>query len=94
MSHYKITLQLTEKELILLHNALDFYTESVDEDIKEEVEALYDKVSDLYIEENTEYQLSDAAKAFIDQFGVDEMFENTAKWQAFRDAHNMKYREE
>ena len=88
MSHYKITLQLNEQELTLLHDALSDYVENSSEEIKESVEELFDKVSDLYIEENTSYQISDAVKAFIDQFGVEEMLENSSKWEAFRESYN------
>lgn len=90
MSHYKISLQLNEEELTILHDALNFYAENASEEIKESVETLYDKVADLYIEENLEYQITDAAKAFIDQFGVDEMFDNPSKWEAFREVYNSK----
>lgn len=90
MSHYKIRLHLNEEELTILHDALNFYAEQSDNGIKESVESLYDKVADLYIEENLDYEITDAAKAFIDQFGVDEMFDNPTKWEAFREVYNSK----
>lgn len=90
MSHYKISLHLNEEELTILHDALNFYAEQSDGEIKESVESLYDKVADLYIEENLDYEITDAAKAFIDQFGVDEMFDNPTKWEAFREVYNSK----
>jgi len=90
MSHYKITLQLNENELTILHDALGYYADNANEQIKESVESLYDKVADLYIEENLDYQMTDAAKAFIDQFGVEEMFDNPTKWELFRESYNAK----
>lgn len=93
MSHYKITLHLNEQELTLLHDALSDYVENSSKEIKEDVESLFNKVSDLYIEENVTYQVSDAAKAFIDQFGVEEIFESPEKWQSFRESYNSKIEE-
>lgn len=93
MSHYKITLQLNEQELTLLHNALSDYIDNSSEEIKEDAQSLFDKVSDLYIEENISYQMSGAAKAFIDQFGVEEMFQNPSKWETFKEVYNAKVNE-
>jgi hypothetical protein len=93
MSHYKVSLHLTEQEITTLCDALSFYAENANDEIKEDVQSLCNKVEELYIEENTHYQMSSAAKAFIDQFGIEEMFNNIEKWEKFKKSYNVNQEE-
>lgn len=83
MSQYKVTLHLSEQELTILYNALHSYT-LLGEETSVESQNLLEKLVDLYIEED---RSSDAARAFIDQFGIDELLENRDKWEGFLNAY-------
>ncbi len=90
MTQYKITLQLNETELNILYDAVKKYSDINDineEYTNEEVCNLVEKIDKLYIEEDSAWQLSNAAKVFIDQFGIDELMNNPEKWESFRESY-------
>lgn len=90
MTQYKITLQLNETELNILYDAVKKYSDVNDineEYTNEDVCNLVEKIDKLYIEEDSAWQLSNAAKVFIDQFGIDELMNNPEKWESFRESY-------
>jgi hypothetical protein len=90
MSQYKVTFQLSEQELEILTDALYSYARSgLDSDIGsyvyEDVEKFYDKVSDLYLEENVE---DPALDSFMAQYGLNTVINEPEKLEEFRKNFN------
>jgi hypothetical protein len=90
MSHYKVSFQLSEQELEILHDALYSYTKTgLDSDIGayvvEDVERFYDKISGLYLEESVE---DPAVEAFVNQYGIDVVLNEPQKLEEFRKNFN------
>jgi hypothetical protein len=88
MSNYKVSFQITEQELEILHDALYSYSrQQLDSDtgayVVEDVENFYDKISELYLEE-TEYD--PAMEAFVEQYGVNAILEDPEKLERFRES--------
>lgn len=87
---YKITLSLTEQELNILWDSLSHFSvlgEETTNYTSSDVHNLLEKVEEMYIEENATDYSTEAAKAFINQFGIDELLENREKWEGFRNAY-------
>jgi hypothetical protein len=90
MSHYKVSFQLSEQELEILHDALYSYTKTgldsdIGEYVAEDVENFYDKVSSLYIEETVE---DHALNSFIAQYGLSTVLNEPEKLEEFRENFN------
>lgn len=97
MANYKITLDLDEQKINILYDALQFYStmnESMaDHYTAEDVSNLFDEVSNLYLEDpvpEDAWRLTPAAKAFIEQFGGDELIRNYDRWQGFKAAFELQ----
>jgi predicted glycosyl hydrolase (DUF1957 family) len=91
MSNYKVSFQITEQELEILHDALYAYSrQQLESDIgayvAEDVENFYDKISGLYLEE-TEYD--PAMEAFVEQYGVNAILEDPEKLERFRESFSL-----
>lgn len=89
MSQYKVTFQLTEKELEILHDSVYCYSNtSIDSDtgayVSEDVRNFYDKINSLYLEED--YQ-DPALDAFISQYGINARIEDPEKWIQFKESY-------
>jgi hypothetical protein len=90
MSHYKVSFQLSEQELEILHDALYSYTKTgLDSDtgayVSEDVERFYDKIGGLYLEESVE---DPAVEAFVNQYGIDAVLNEPQKLEEFRKNFN------
>jgi predicted glycosyl hydrolase (DUF1957 family) len=88
MSNYKVSFQITEQELEILHDALYTYSrQQLDSDtgayVAEDVEKFYDKISGLYLEEST---YDPAMEAFVEQYGVNAVLEEPEKLEKFRES--------
>jgi hypothetical protein len=90
MSHYKVSFQLSEQELEILHDALYSYTKTgldsdIGEYVTEDVEKFYNKISSLYLEENVK---DFAVEAFVNQYGIDAVLNEPQKLEEFRKNFN------
>jgi hypothetical protein len=88
MSNYKVSFQITEQELEILHDALYTYAKTqLDSDtgayVVEDVEKFYDKISGLYLEEDRN---DPAMQAFVEQYGVNAVLEEPEKLEKFRES--------
>jgi hypothetical protein len=88
MSNYKVSFQINEQELEILHDALFTYAKSgLESDIGtyvvEDVEKFYDKISGLYLEESKH---DPAMEAFVEQYGVNAVLEEPKRLEKFRES--------
>jgi predicted glycosyl hydrolase (DUF1957 family) len=88
MSNYKVSFQINEQEIEILHDALYTYAKSgLDSDtgtyMPEDVEKFYDKISGLYLEES---KYDPAMEAFVEQYGVNAVLEEPEKLEKFRES--------
>jgi hypothetical protein len=95
MSHYKVSFQLSEQELEILHDALYSYAKTgLDSDagayVSEDVERFYDKISGLYLEESIE---DPAIEAFVNQYGIDAVLSEPEKLQKFKEGFDVTEQE-
>jgi hypothetical protein len=97
MANYKIKLDLSEQQINILYDALQYYTtmnESMGNHYStEDVNDLFETVSNLYLEDEVPeeaWQLTPAAKAFIEQFGSEELMRNYDRWQGFKAAFDLQ----
>ncbi len=90
MSHYKVSFQLSEQELEILHDALYSYTKTgldsdIGEYVTEDVEKFYNKISSLYLEESVEDPI---LNSFIAQYGLNTVLNEPQKLEEFRKNFN------
>ncbi len=93
MANYKLNLRLNEQQINILYDALQYYStmseSMVDNYTSQDVDALFEEVSNLYLEEEPEHQMDPAAKAFIEQYGSDELLGNYERWKGFKAAYDL-----
>jgi hypothetical protein len=95
MSHYKVSFQLSEQELEILHDALYSYSKTgLDGDagtyVSEDVERFYEKISGLYLEESIE---DPAIEAFVKQYGIDAVLNEPEKLHKFKEGFDVTEQE-
>lgn len=93
MANYKLNLRLNEQQLNILYDALQYYS-MMNEEIKcqyssEDVAELFEEISNIYLEEEPEYQMDPAAKAFVEQYGREELLNNSERWKGFKKAYDL-----
>lgn len=93
MANYKISLRLNEQQLNILYDALQYYA-MMNEEIKShysntDVAELFEEISNIYLEEEPEYQLDPAAKAFMEQYSREELLSNSERWRGFKTAYDL-----
>lgn len=93
MANYKLNLRLSEQQLNILYDALQYYStmseSMVDSYSSQDVDALFEEVSNLYLEEEPEYQMDPAAQAFMEQYGREELLSNSERWKGFKKAYDL-----
>lgn len=93
MANYKINLRLNEQQITILYDALQYYSSMgesiIDHYTSEDVQNLLEEISNVYLEEEPENQMDPAAKAFIEQYGTEELFRNYERWKGFKSAYDM-----
>lgn len=97
MANYKIKLDLNDQQINILYDALQYYS-TMNESMEghysaEDVRDLFETVSNLYLEDEVPeeaFQLTPAAKAFIEQFGSEELMRNYDRWQGFKAAFDLQ----
>jgi hypothetical protein len=95
MANYKLNLRLNEQQLNILYDALQYYS-MMNEEIKEQysnadVAELFEEISNLYLEEEQEIEMDPAAKAFIEQYGGEELLRNYERWKGFKAAYDLMH---
>ena len=98
MANYKLTLDINEQKLNILYDALNYYStmnESMgDQYSAEDVANLAEEVGELYLEDPSgpedAWQLTPAAKAFMEEYGSGEMIRNWDRWQGFKTAYELQ----
>lgn len=93
MANYKLNLRLNEQQLNILYDALQYYS-MMNEEIKcqytsEDVTELFEEISNIYLEEEPEYQLDPAAQAFMEQYSREELLSNSERWKGFKKAYDL-----
>lgn len=93
MANYKLNLRLNEQQLNILYDALQYYS-MMNEEIKcqytsEDVTELFEEISNIYLEEEPEYQLDPAAQAFMEQYSREELLSNSERWRGFKTAYDL-----
>lgn len=95
MANYKLNLRLNEKQLSILYDALQYYSamneSMVDNYTSEDVDALFEEISNLYLEEEPEHEMDPAAQAFIEQYGSEELLRNYERWKGFKAAYDLMH---
>ena len=95
MANYKLNLRLNEQQVNILYDALQFYSTlnegMADKYTSEDVDALFEEVSNLYLEEEPEYEMDPAAQAFIEQYGSEELLRNYERWKGFKAAYDLMH---
>ena len=93
MANYKLNLRLSEQQLNILYDALQYYStmseSMVDSYSSQDVDALFEEVSNLYLEEESEHRLDPAAQAFVEQYGREELLSNSERWKGFKTAYDL-----
>lgn len=93
MANYKLNLRLNEQQLNILYDALQYYStmseSMVDNYTSQDVDALFEEISNLYLEEEQEVEMDPAAKAFIEQYGGEELLRNYERWKGFKAAYDL-----
>ena len=98
MANYKLTLDINEQKLNILYDALNYYStmnESMgDSYSSEDVAKLAEEVGEVYLEDpagpEDAWQLTPAAKAFLEQYGSFEMIRNWDLWRGFKSAYDLQ----
>jgi hypothetical protein len=95
MANYKLNLRLNEQQLSILYDALQYYStmseSMVDNYTSQDVDALFEEISNLYLEEEPEHEMDPAAQAFIEQYGSEELLRNYERWKGFKAAYDMMH---
>jgi hypothetical protein len=93
MANYKINLRLNDQQINILYDALQYYSSMgeslIDQYTSKDVQDLLEEISNIYLEEEIEYKMEPAAKAFIEQYGSEELLRNYEKWKGFKAAFDM-----